>query len=192
MYLRCGRYVGRDDHPDDLESRIAQALEQNYFEIHFLCVCDAQSRLETCGSARSHADLQQPDQLIMPGQFIPVAEKSGQILDIDNGYCSAVIALAKHAQMPIAVNISGRSFDDPSLPRFIQTTEQASWIRRLIIELTETSAVSDIQDAQRFIEAINQAGKVCLDDFGSGFSTFVISNILVEILKIDGMFIRSG
>jgi len=63
---------------------------------------------------------------------------------------------------------------------------------RLIIELTETAAVSDIHDAQRFIEAIHQAGcRVCLDDFGSGFSTFAYLKYLgVEFLKIDGLFIR--
>ncbi len=59
----------------------------------------------------------------------------------------------------------------------------------MIVELTET--VSDIQDAQRFIEAINQTGcSVCLDDFGSGYSTFTYLKYLnVQILKIDGMFV---
>jgi EAL domain-containing protein (putative c-di-GMP-specific phosphodiesterase class I) len=62
----------------------------------------------------------------------------------------------------------------------------------LIIELTETEAVSDIQDAQHFIESIRKAGcRVCLDDFGSGFSTFAYLKYLdADILKIDGMFIR--
>ncbi|MBX3615590.1 EAL domain-containing protein [Nitrosomonas sp.] len=179
------------------KSRIAQALEQNYFEIHFQGVYVTRNRaLKHVEALVRMRDLQQPDQLIMPGQFIPVAEKSGQILDIDKWVLQRSIeVLAKHAQMPpIAVNISGRSFDDPSLPRFIQTQLNKHQVDpgRLIIELTETSAVSDIQDAQRFIEAINQAGcKVCLDDFGSGFSTFSYLKYLgVEILKIDGMFIR--
>ncbi|HET7061134.1 MAG TPA: EAL domain-containing protein, partial [Nitrosospira sp.] len=62
---------------------------------------------------------------------------------------------------------------------------------RLIIELTETAAVSDIQDAQRFIEAIGHTGcRVCLDDFGSGFSTFgYLKYLNAQILKIDGLFI---
>ena len=70
-------------------------------------------------------------------------------------------------------------------------TEYSVESSRLIIELTETAAVTDIQDAQRFIEAIQQTGcTVCLDDFGSGFSTFSYLKYLgVEILKIDGLFI---
>ncbi|WP_292922312.1 EAL domain-containing protein [Nitrosomonas sp.] len=179
------------------KSRIAQALEQNCFEIHFQGVYETRNRsLQHVEALVRMRDPQRKNQLTMPGQFIPVAEKSGQIIDIDKWVVQCSIeVLAKHPQMPpIAVNISGRSFDDPSLSRFIQTQLNKHQVDpgRLIIELTETSAVSDIQDAQRFIEAINQAGcKVCLDDFGSGFSTFSYLKYLgVEILKIDGMFIR--
>ncbi|MGZ0019828.1 sensor domain-containing phosphodiesterase [Nitrosomonas sp. wSCUT-2] len=179
------------------KSRIAQALEQNCFEIHFQGIYETRNRsLQHMEALVRMRDPRQKNQLVMPGQFIPVAEKSGQIIDIDKWVVQRSIeVLAKHPQMPpVAVNISGRSFDDPSLPRFIQTQLNKHQVDpgRLIIELTETSAVSDIQDAQRFIEAINQAGcKVCLDDFGSGFSTFSYLKYLgVEILKIDGMFIR--
>ena len=140
-------------------------------------------------------DPNQPEQLIMPGQFIPVAEKNGQILDIDRWVVRKTIELlANDVNMPpLAINISGRSFDEPSLPQYIRKLLMELNVEpsRLIIELTETAAVSDIKDAQRFIEAIHQSGcKVCLDDFGSGFSTFGYLKYLgVEILKIDGSFI---
>lgn len=60
------------------------------------------------------------------------------------------------------------------------------------MELTETAAVSDLHDAQRFIEALHQTGcKVCLDDFGAGFSSFsYLKHLRADILKIDGVFIR--
>ena len=63
---------------------------------------------------------------------------------------------------------------------------------RLILELTETTAVTDIQDAQRFIETMQKLGcTICLDDFGSGFATFsYLKHLNVDILKIDGQFIR--
>jgi EAL domain-containing protein (putative c-di-GMP-specific phosphodiesterase class I) len=59
--------------------------------------------------------------------------------------------------------------------------------------LTETSAVSDLHDAQRFIEAMRENGvRVCLDDFGSGFSSFAyLKHLDVDMLKIDGQFIRN-
>jgi len=65
--------------------------------------------------------------------------------------------------------------------------------RRLMVELTETSAVSDLHDAQRFIEALHQTGcGVSLDDFGTGFSSFAyLKHLQVDSVKIDGLFIRN-
>ncbi|MDV6342824.1 EAL domain-containing protein [Nitrosomonas sp. Is24] len=178
-------------------NRIAQALEQNLFEVHF------QGVYETAHNALTHLeilvrmrDVNEPAHLIMPGQFIPIAEKNGQIVTIDRWVIKRSIELlSENPDMPpVAINISGRTFDDPAIPQYIRNllSELRVDPGRLIIELTETAAVSDIQDAQRFIEAVHQAGCcVCLDDFGSGFSTFGYLKYLgVEILKIDGLFIR--
>lgn len=64
--------------------------------------------------------------------------------------------------------------------------------RLLLVEITETTAIGDLQDAGRFIEALRLAGcETCLDDFGTGFSSFVYLKYLkVDTLKIDGLFIR--
>lgn len=178
-------------------NRIAQALEQDLFEIHF------QGIYETAHNTLSHLEVlvrmqnpNEPDNLIMPGQFIPIAEKNGQIVNIDRWVIKRSIELLhQNPDMPpVAINISGRTFDDPAIPHYIRSLLNELNVDpgRLIIELTETAAVSDIQDAQRFIEAVHQTGcRVCLDDFGSGFSTFGYLKYLgVEILKIDGLFIR--
>lgn len=178
-------------------NRIAQALEQDLFEIHF------QGIYETAHNTLSHLEIlvrmqnpNEPDNLIMPGQFIPIAEKNGQIVNIDRWVIKRSIELLhQNPDMPpVAINISGRTFDDPAIPHYIRSLLNELNVDpgRLIIELTETAAVSDIQDAQRFIEAVHQTGcRVCLDDFGSGFSTFGYLKYLgVEILKIDGLFIR--
>jgi EAL domain-containing protein (putative c-di-GMP-specific phosphodiesterase class I) len=64
--------------------------------------------------------------------------------------------------------------------------------KRLIVELTETAAVADLHDAQRLIESLRQIGcGVCLDDFGTGFSSFAyLKHLRADTLKIDGLFIR--
>jgi diguanylate cyclase (GGDEF)-like protein len=134
---------------------------------------------------------------IMPDAFIPNAERSGKILEIDRWVIvQAIERLALSASaVPVAINISGRSFDAPELPGFIagELARQGVEPARLYIELTETSAVSDLVEAQRFIAALRETGcRVCMDDFGVGFSSFAyIKHLKVDILKIDGMFIRN-
>ncbi|MFW5452152.1 EAL and GGDEF domain-containing protein [Thioalkalivibrio sulfidiphilus] len=177
--------------------RIDQALQQENLELHFQGIyrtTDGElSHLETLVRMRDPAD---GARLIMPGQFIPVAEKTGQILEIDRWVLrQSIEILAGHPDLPaLAVNVSGRSFDEPGLPQYIQDLLARHDVepRRLIVELTETAAVSEMQDAQRFIEALHQTGcLIGLDDFGSGFSTFAYLKYLgVQIPKIDGMFIR--
>lgn len=177
--------------------RIGRALEEDRFILHFQGIYHTQSgalaHLEVLLRMRDEAD---PRQLIMPGHFIPLAEKSGQILHIDRWVLKQSIALlqAKPEIPALAVNISGRSLDDPSLSHFISDELLSAKVepRRLMIEITETSALSDLQDAQRFIEALRHTGCIiCLDDFGTGFASFAyLKHIKADILKIDGLFIR--
>lgn len=177
--------------------RIARALEQGLFQLHYQGVYHADS------GTVSHlevlirmVDLDDPSQLIMPGQFIAYAEKSGKIVDIDRWVVRASIEqlAANPAMPPLAVNISGRSFDQTSFPHYIAEMLNMHGVepRRLLVELTETSAVSDLQDAECFIEALRQTGcQTCLDDFGAGFASFAyLKHLKVDLLKIDGLFIR--
>lgn len=177
--------------------RIEQALEQELFRLHFQGVYSArQASLMHLEALVRMADPDRPNHPIMPSHFIPVAEKTGKILDIDRWVISGAIAcLSRGETLPaLAVNISGRSFDDPTLPQFIaeQLRHWGVAPQRLLVELTETSAVGDLHDAQRFIEALRITGcRVCLDDFGAGFSSFAyLKHLQVDILKIDGQFIR--
>ncbi|SET23440.1 diguanylate cyclase (GGDEF) domain-containing protein [Nitrosomonas marina] len=177
--------------------RIDLALQQDLLILHFQGVYNTNnhvlSHLEVLVRMYDPADKRS---IIMPGEFIPIAEKTAQIAEIDRIVLAKSIAtLAQYPHVPaLAVNISGRTFDEPSLPEFIRERLVSCSVdpKRLVLELTETEAVSDFQDAQRFIETINQIGcRVCLDDFGNGFSTFMYLKYLnVQILKIDGMFIR--
>ena len=134
--------------------------------------------------------------LLPPSQFIPYAEKSNLIIDIDRWMLNAVIEhLAADPDMaPIAVNLSGRSVNEPTIADFIalQLMERHVDPARLFIEITETAAISDMRDAQRFIERLHAIGcKVALDDFGAGFATFAyIKQLPVDVLKIDGLFVR--
>jgi len=177
--------------------RIEDALEHHLLRLHFQGVfACGDLELRHVEALVRMVDRADPERVIMPGSFIPVAEKTGKILDIDRWVIAEVVRLLSTNERipPIAVNISGRSFNEPQLPRFIEEELKRAGVRpeRLMVELTETSAVSDLHDAQRFIEALRDTGcKVCLDDFGAGFSSFAyLKHIEADILKIDGQFIR--
>ena len=180
-------------------NRIAQALENDFYKLHFQGIYHTQD--ETLAHIEilvRMLDEERNREIIMPGRFIPFAEKSGQILEIDRWVirkCLERIAGdSNFPDVPISINISGRSLDDPSLPQYIAEQLKHYHINpaRLLIELTETSAISDLHDAQRFIESLQRTGcRVCLDDFGAGFSSFTyLKHLKADILKIDGQFIR--
>ena len=137
------------------------------------CTTAARWRLSHVEALVRMVDREDPARVVMPGSFIPVAEKTGKILDIDRWVISACAdMLARYPGVgAIALNVSGRSLNEPTLPRFIIDALRIAGVApgRLIVELTETSAVSDLHDAQRFIESMRESGvRVCLDDFGVG------------------------
>lgn len=180
-------------------NRIAQALDKDLFRLHYQGIYETGSgRLAHIEILVRMLDEERQEEIIMPGRFIPFAEKSGQILDIDRWVIrNSIKLLATNAtipNIPLSINISGRSFDDPSLPQFIagQLSEFNVKPERLLVEVTETSAISDLHDAQRFIASLQGTGcQVCLDDFGAGFSSFTyLKHLKADILKIDGQFIR--
>ena len=177
--------------------RISSAFDNKLLRLHFQGVYHASNNeLAHLEVLVRMVDEHDNTRLIMPGHFIPHAEKSGKILDIDRWVIRESISLlAKASTIPsLAVNISGRSFDEPTLPHYIAEQLQLLNVapHRLLIELTETSAVSDLQDAERFIEALQKTGCItCLDDFGTGFSSFAyLKHLKADVLKIDGLFIR--
>ena len=178
--------------------RIGHALENKLLRLHF------QGIFKACDGALSHLEVlvrmqnsPSSTQMIMPGLFLEAAEKSKKVLDIDRWVLrESIMLLAQSPQIPpLAVNISAASFDDPTLSQLIAQTLAEFGVEpeRLLIELTEIAAVSDLRDAQRFIEAMKKIGcRTCLDHFGAGFSSFASLKILnADILKIDGRFIRN-
>jgi diguanylate cyclase (GGDEF)-like protein len=177
--------------------KIEQALDQNLFKLYFQGIHQAKDKsLSHLEILLRMNDINNPEKLITPDRFIPHAERSGLILEIDRFVLQESISLLARSKRipPLAVNVSGRSIEDPTLAYFIvKELEQQNvepW--RLLVELTETAAVADLHDAQNFIDVLSRIGcRVCLDDFGVGFSSFgYLKHLKVDTVKIDGLFIR--
>jgi len=175
--------------------RISQALIDEAFVLHFQPIYNIRkrriTRYETLVRMRGNAG-----GLVFPDNFIPVAEQSGQIHEIDRWVIRKVIAhLETNPGLSLAVNLSGRVLDDPSLLEWFHEQLRRSRVDpgNLIVEITETAAVANVQDAIAFMRQIKGLGcRFALDDFGSGFSSFAyLKQLPVDIVKIDGAFIQN-
>ena len=142
-------------------------------------------------------DPENPFVFFNPAEFIVRAEASGKIQQIDRWMLKTCVdLLANYPDAPaIAVNISGNSMSSPDIVDFVRGTLLAAKVggERLHLELTETTAVSDIGIAQKTVVALKALGcKVCLDDFGSGFASIAyLKQIPADYVKIDGLFIKN-
>jgi diguanylate cyclase (GGDEF)-like protein/PAS domain S-box-containing protein len=139
--------------------------------------------------------------VILPGAFLPPAERFGLIRDIDRWVVhEAINVLARLEQqgsdveLLLEINLSGKSVGDPELPKLIAQDLTATGLdpSKLIFEITETAAIANIEDAAKFARGLNQLGcRFALDDFGAGFGSFYYLKYLpLDYLKIDGDFIE--
>lgn len=136
--------------------------------------------------------LDENDDVIPPSSFLPTAERLGLITEIDRLVLAKAVELAGRSQ-PIAVNVSGASLCDPRLIADVRAAIadglNPAW---LDFEITETAAISNMDHARAFANAVTGMGcGLGLDDFGTGFSSFsYLKELPVQHLKIDVEFIR--
>lgn len=137
---------------------------------------------------------------IKPGGFIPAAERFGLIHSLDQwAVRHAMEHLAElhsdNFNTQFAINLSGRAVDDPKLLKLIKGILNTTGLNpaSITFEITETTAINNLQAARSFIGNLKDLGcKMSLDDFGSGFCSFTyLKHLPVDSLKIDGSFIQA-
>lgn len=142
----------------------------------------------------------QSGNLLEPGPYIAAAERFRFANRIDRAVVSNALDWfdrnPEHAAQVgmIGINLSGASVGDDDFAQFIESRIAQSRIDpgRLWFEITETCAVRELAQAQRFIRRIRALGcKFALDDFGAGFCSFsYLHSLDVDFFKIDGSFVR--
>ncbi len=138
-------------------------------------------------------------EMLLPSAFLYVAERFGTITALDSWVVRQAVALIAKQELaghPITlhVNVSGKSIGNGQLLDLIDQAlnEAGADPTRLVFELTETAAISNIEDAKTFTGRLRERGcQFALDDFGSGFGSFYyLKQLAFDYLKIDGDFIR--
>ncbi|MFA6019686.1 MAG: EAL domain-containing protein [Rhodospirillales bacterium] len=181
-----------------LQSRIRRAIENQEFIAYYQPQVDLQS-----GAIVGMEALVRwftPEGPIPPVEFIPIAEEFGLIDPISEVVVMAVCRQLKEwkakgiACVPVAVNISWRQFRNPR--RLLASLDEALSATGidpalLEIELTESSAMQDIEQAIATIRMLNERGLSCaIDDFGTGYSSLsALKRFPIQKLKVDRSFV---
>ena len=181
-------------------ARIEQALDESRFALY------AQRIRALHGATHNlHAEVlirmvESDGTLVQPGAFLPAAERFQFAPRIDRWVLRQSIdvlrSLADLSMIDtLCVNLSGQSIGDRVFHRQaieILTQAGAGICKRICLEITETSAITNIADAGVFIAQVRALGvRIALDDFGAGASSFgYLKNLGVDLIKIDGQFIR--
>ncbi len=176
-------------------ARVRHALAEDLFVLHYQpIVALANGRVAHHEALLRLADDpragEQP-----PALFLPAAERGGLIGDIDRMVLDKVTALlAARPEGALAVNVSALSLADGALLNHIARRLSRLQLdpARLIVEVTETAAIADMDAARAFCGGVRALGcAIALDDFGAGFGSFqYLKHLPYDYLKIDGGFVR--
>jgi diguanylate cyclase (GGDEF) domain len=179
---------------------IGEALDEDRFVVY----CQPIHPLQQSQTVKHYEALvrmlDREGNIVAPGNFIPAAESSGFIDDIDKWVFEKILSTLaslpahKRNQLAFAVNLSGYTISDEKFLDHVISRLKAMPLPEgcLQFEITETAAVKHFDKAAHFISSLQQYGcRFALDDFGSGLSSFgYLKQLPVNYLKIDGSFVR--
>ncbi|MAD47580.1 MAG: hypothetical protein CMI02_16545 [Oceanospirillaceae bacterium] len=183
-----------------LEKEIGEAISRNQFSLVF------QPKISLCDYSVTGVETlirwQHPEKgMITPDRFIPVAEETGQILEIGSWVleqsCRQISSLIRSKVLPqdakVAVNLSARQFTDPYLLQRIRSVLEITKIRPqcLELEITESTLMEDVESAIQIMQEIKRTGvAIAIDDFGTGYSSLsYIKRFPIDVLKVDRSFV---
>jgi diguanylate cyclase (GGDEF)-like protein/PAS domain S-box-containing protein len=185
----------------DTEEALRRAVDNDELRLHYQPELDLES-----GSIVGFEALvrwQRPDgRLIPPGDFIPLAEETGIIVEIGRWVIAEACRQAakwrvyrtpEQEPVRIWVNLSARQLGDPDLVPYVERTVAAAGITtdEICLEITESALMDDEQAATEQLDELRRLGiSLGIDDFGTGYSQFAyLQRLPLDVLKIDRSFV---
>ncbi|MBN8220498.1 MAG: EAL domain-containing protein [Spirochaetes bacterium] len=183
----------------EIESALRDAIALGQLKVYFQPQLNLKTgKIESCEALIRWIHPQRG--FISPARFIPIAEESGQILEIGRWVLSTVaenyraLADAGFADMRISVNVSAEEIQNPDFTRHLKTALQNGVIpaRALELEVTESMIMQDTAKAIAAIRDLSDLGvRFSIDDFGTGYSSLsYLRQLKIHNLKIDQSFVR--
>jgi diguanylate cyclase (GGDEF)-like protein len=178
-----------------LEMDLRTAIVEEQFEVYYQAIVDATS--EKIVGFEALVRWNHPkDGLIMPSEFIPIAEDIGVIIPLGEWILrkACVDAMTWPKDVRVAVNLSAIQFRNKTLPLIVMSALDKSGLsaKRLELEITESVLISDDETARRALEQLQALGvRIALDDFGTGYSSLsYLRSFKFDKIKIDRTFMK--
>jgi len=182
----------------ELESDLRHALEQNEFILYYQPQFSGDGKRLT--GAEALLRWRHPTRgLVPPGDFIPVIEELGLVVDVGDWVLREACRQLKawHQQKvrvpKVSVNISARQFSDGQLGTRIATILDETGLPPacLELELTESILMREVNEAMQILDSLKNLGlSIAVDDFGTGYSSLnYLKQFPIDVLKIDRTFV---
>jgi diguanylate cyclase (GGDEF)-like protein len=178
----------------EMADRIVRALNEHRMILALQPIVKAVSRQPVYYEALLR--MRETDGTITPaGEFIEIAEQLGLVRLIDARVLELCVKLLTGApKLRLSLNVSGETASDPEWLNALRaiTKGDRQLTERMMVEITETSAIRDVEESISFVKSLKKLGcRMAIDDFGSGYSSFRNLRLLdFDMVKLDGSFIR--
>jgi diguanylate cyclase (GGDEF)-like protein/PAS domain S-box-containing protein len=180
----------------EIEQDLRKAITQNELSLYLQSQFD---RNQTLKGAEVLLRWEHPQKgFISPGEFIPIAEESDIIYDLDCWVTSNALEILTqlsktHPELNLSINISGRHFHEPRFLNFISQQIELHSInpQQLTIEIIEGTLLNHMEAAISAVHLLKKLGvRVSIDDFGTGYSSLTyLKQLPIQELKIDRSFV---
>ncbi|HEY6123165.1 MAG TPA: EAL domain-containing protein, partial [Steroidobacteraceae bacterium] len=184
-----------------IENELATAIEQQQLEVHYQPIVDLNSR-HLVGVEALMRWRHPTRGMVMPGDFIPLAEETGQIVAMTQwiiGRACADLArlqkeIAHGAGLRVSVNVSSRYLNHGNVVEDVRNGLAAQRLSPdcLILEVTESLLLENSARIEAIFQELKRIGvRLALDDFGTGYSSLAyLHRFPIDILKIDRSFVE--